>query len=89
MASRGCALSRMGDYQSSMSLNVARLALLHLCILLIRLLHMFIIHLLAWILALLVDFGTLNILDRRDLQSLVSFGLHACACQQHLEDEAD
>ena len=67
----------MGDYQPSMSLKVARLALLHSCILLIRLLHMFLMDLLAWILALLVDFGTLDTLDRRDLQSLVSFGLHA------------
>ena len=67
----------MGDYQSSMSLNVARLALQPWCILLIRLVDMFVIHLLAWISTLLVDFGTLNILDRRDLQSLVSVGLHA------------
>ena len=66
----------MGDYQSSISLKVARLALLYLCILLIRLLYMFIIHLLAWTSALLVDFGTLNTLGRQDRQSLVSFGLH-------------
>ena len=77
LASPGYALPAMGDDQSSMSLRAARLALPHSCILLIWLLHVFVIHLLASISALLVDFVTSNILDRRDLQSLVSFGLHS------------